>query len=622
MPFLGGRGQASRGYFGGGTTPDAPTSLVSTKGNGQISVAFSAPSFSGGLDITTYQYALSTDSYATWTTRATGTTDSPLVITGLSNGTSYGVKLRAVNALGSGTASDAATAVTPSTVPNAPTSLSSTAGNTQLVISFTPPSDNGGLAITNYEYALSTNSGSSYGAFTALSPADGLTPVTITGLTNGTAYYVKLRAVNGNGSGTESTAVTTNTTPSTVPNAPTNVQGTANGETSSTVSWTAPANTGNPRPDGGSAINGYKVEYALSPYSSYTVFNADTGNANTSIPVTGLTNGGSYKFRVTAKNVNGFGDASTPSGVVVTNIVPAAPTIGTMTRSGTTSTVDSLAWTAPAANGGSAITGYVYQTTTNDGSTFTTAVATGSTSTTKTFDPGYTNVTTKVRVAAVNSLGTPGPYSAVSTVGYGGWTSTGVAIPKTDCPLPTCSTCPEPSCAACNNAPDCSGGCPCDCGTASRTASSGTRGASTLGTRGASTRGTASKTCYKWTRGDQETSASYNQDSTVACDAAFSECTAGTCGSCSAGTCGTCSDGSCSACSACSGTRTTVSTDGTYNGQAYYVFYNAYGTQYMILSGGNGNCGYCTQQAWTITLCLGTYTITDAGCQPVGPPKC
>ena len=40
MPFLGGRGQASRGYFGGGTTPGAPTSLVSTKGNGQISVAF------------------------------------------------------------------------------------------------------------------------------------------------------------------------------------------------------------------------------------------------------------------------------------------------------------------------------------------------------------------------------------------------------------------------------------------------------------------------------------------------------------------------------------------------------------------------------------------------------
>jgi hypothetical protein len=30
MPFLGGRGQSARGYFGGGKTPDAPTSLSAT----------------------------------------------------------------------------------------------------------------------------------------------------------------------------------------------------------------------------------------------------------------------------------------------------------------------------------------------------------------------------------------------------------------------------------------------------------------------------------------------------------------------------------------------------------------------------------------------------------------
>jgi hypothetical protein len=416
MPFLGGRGQASRGYFGAATTPGAPTSIVSTKGNGEISVAFTAPSFDGGLPITTYQYALSTDSYATFTTRSTGTTASPLVITGLTNGTSYGVKIRAVNSLGAGVASDAATAVIPSTVPDAPTSVS----------------------------------------------------------------------------------------------------GTANGVTSSTVTWTAPANTG------GAAITGYKVEYAASPYSSYTVFNANTGTTSTSISVTGLINGTSYKFRVSATNLNGFG-ATAESGVVVTNIVPGAPTIGTMTLS-TTNTTDSLAWTAPTANGGSAITGYVYQTTTDSGSTFATAAATGSTSTTKTFDPGYTSTTTKVRVAAVNSLGT-GPYSAISEVGYGGWTSTAVTIDKTDCPLPTCSACTASVCSC--------GACSSGCGTQTCTC--------TAGTRGASTRGTASKTCYKWTRGAQETGASYNQNSTAPCDAAFSTCTAGTCGDCSAETCTSCS---------------------------------------------------------------------------------
>lgn len=141
MPFLGGRGQASRGYFGGGTTPGAPTVGTATPGDGQISLAFTAPTFDGGLTITTYQYALSTDSYATWTTRSTGTTGSPIVITGLTNGTSYSVKIRAVNSLGAGEASGASTATSPfgapivvtspgsdaTTTPTAPTTSSPTA---------------------------------------------------------------------------------------------------------------------------------------------------------------------------------------------------------------------------------------------------------------------------------------------------------------------------------------------------------------------------------------------------------------------------------------------------------------------------------------------------------------
>jgi predicted RNA-binding protein with TRAM domain len=461
---------------------------VSTKGNQQISVAFTAPVFDGGLPITTYQYALSTSNYETFITRSTGTTASPLVITGLTNGTSYGVRIRAVNSLGAGAAGVAAAEVIPSTVPNAPT----------------------------------------------------------------------------------------------------NVSGTPNGVTSSTVSWTAPANTGSPRPDGGSAITGYKVEYALSPYSSYTVFSADTGNANTSIPVTGLTNGESYKFRVTAKNINGFGDASVPSGVVVTNIVPGAPTIGTMTLS-TTNTTDSLAWTAPTANGGSAITGYVYQTTTNDGSTFAGALSTGSTAVSKTFDPGYTTTVRKVRVAAVNSLGT-GPYSEISAVGYGGWTSSGVSIAG-PCPAPNC---PCPACPAC----------PCACGTASSTGSTGT-------SSGAA--GTSSKTCYKWTRGAQETGASYNQNSTDACSSTFSTCTAaGACSSCTPDTCG---------CGACSGifvaqspgyictyaTGVEGATSGYYIENVLgsgYIYYSDSGCQNSVYYGGSELKGtndmrYCSvSQTW------------------------
>ena len=70
MPFLGGRASASRGFFGGGSTPTEPTNLSSIEGNQQLTISFDAPSFNGGLNISNYEYALSTNSgssYGAWT---------------------------------------------------------------------------------------------------------------------------------------------------------------------------------------------------------------------------------------------------------------------------------------------------------------------------------------------------------------------------------------------------------------------------------------------------------------------------------------------------------------------------------------------------------------------------
>ena len=88
----------------------------------------------------------------------------------------------------------------PATTPHAPTDLVATAGDGQVSIAFTAPSNGGGPAISDYEYELD-DSGTWISASTATSP------VVITGLTNGTAYYIKLRAVNSEGDGAESAAV-------------------------------------------------------------------------------------------------------------------------------------------------------------------------------------------------------------------------------------------------------------------------------------------------------------------------------------------------------------------------------------------------------------------------------
>ena len=87
----------------------------------------------------------------------------------------------------------------------APINLSASSGTpTSLTVSFTQPA--GGGPITNYEY--STNAGSTW---TALSPADTTSPVTISGLTANTSYTVYLRAVGSAGKGTQSLGTTVST---------------------------------------------------------------------------------------------------------------------------------------------------------------------------------------------------------------------------------------------------------------------------------------------------------------------------------------------------------------------------------------------------------------------------
>jgi len=196
--------------------PEPPTSLSATALSGtSVSVAFTAGADNGSV-LANYKYALSTNggsSYGAFTALDPADATSPITISGLTMGTTYHVKLKAVNGMGDSVESSATSVATLST-PDAPTNLSASAGATIVTISFTAGA-NGGSAITNYQYALSTNGGSTYGSFTALNPADATSPITITGLTAATAYYAKLKAVNNDGAGAESSAVSFTTLAST-----------------------------------------------------------------------------------------------------------------------------------------------------------------------------------------------------------------------------------------------------------------------------------------------------------------------------------------------------------------------------------------------------------------------
>ena len=95
------------------TTASAPTSIVATPGNSQVSLAFTAGS-NGGSALTDYVIEYSSNSGSSWSTFShTATTTSPVVITGLTNYTSYIFRLIPINGNGNGATSSSSPAVTP-----------------------------------------------------------------------------------------------------------------------------------------------------------------------------------------------------------------------------------------------------------------------------------------------------------------------------------------------------------------------------------------------------------------------------------------------------------------------------------------------------------------------------
>jgi hypothetical protein len=272
----------------------------------------------GGTNITTVQFQYSTSSTfasgnSAWFTASTnatiasGATDTLCTYnaTGLSNGVTYYVQFKATNSVG--IATSGITSFTTLSVPKtAPTSLSAAPSTTSVAISFTAPTDVGTSAITNYEYSFNNSS------WTALSPADAVSPVTIGSLSPYVAYSIYLRAVNSVGPGPASTAVTFTTlsAPSATINAVTNFT-----ESIATLNATISAN--------GTSTEVYFQYNTTNTFNSpgdYTQVYAGTvttqsaaKSAYPTLPKNTALNGNGYLFyvRVVAVNANG----TTTSGV-------------------------------------------------------------------------------------------------------------------------------------------------------------------------------------------------------------------------------------------------------------------------------------------------------------------
>ncbi|TXH30602.1 MAG: hypothetical protein E6Q91_04800 [Actinobacteria bacterium] len=187
------------------TVPGAPTGLTGTPGNGEVTLAWTAPD-NGGSPITGYRIDSRTGD-GPWASTTTGT-DTTHTATGLTNGTAYQFRIAAINAAGAGPDSAIAGPYVPRTVPGAPTGLTGTPGNGEVQLTWTAP-DNGGSPITGYRIDTRTGDGPWTSTTT---DTDTDTTHTATGLTNGTAYQFRVAAINAAGTGPDS-AVTGPLTP-------------------------------------------------------------------------------------------------------------------------------------------------------------------------------------------------------------------------------------------------------------------------------------------------------------------------------------------------------------------------------------------------------------------------
>jgi len=280
------------------------------------------------------------------------------------------------------------------TLPSAPQNLQAVGGNGQVTLTWDPPSDDGGAPILLYTIYRGNSSGGE--SFLITVPLV-TTYIDLT-VSNGVTYYYQVSATNAVGEGPLSNeASATPNPPATVPGAPQGLGATA-GDATIALVWSPPGS------DGGSPITNYKIYRGNS--SGGESFFTEIGNILAYLD-TGLTNGHTYYYKVSAVNAVGDGPLSNEA-----SATPTAPA----TKPGAPRNLQAtpgdgqvtLNWQPPSNDGGSPILLYtIYRGNSSGGESFLITVPLVLSYS----DGGLTNgVTYYYKVSAVNNEG-EGPKS-------------------------------------------------------------------------------------------------------------------------------------------------------------------------------------------------------------------
>ena len=236
-------------------------------------------------------------------------------------------------------------------VPQGPAKFSNVLAD-RLKLSWNPPSEDGGSAITNYVVEKRETSRPTWAI---VSGSIQITELNVLKLIANHEYEFRISAENRYGIGspliTNSVVAKNPFSAPESPDPPTITNPTSN---SMTVSWKAPA-------DGGKPISGYYLEKRETKVVQWSKVNRQPVS-DRSIKISNLSEGVEYEFRVTAENVAGLGAPSSPSQPATAEnprYPPGPPAFPKVTDS-SRSSID-LAWGKPAYDGDSPITGYIVE---------------------------------------------------------------------------------------------------------------------------------------------------------------------------------------------------------------------------------------------------------------------
>jgi hypothetical protein len=194
---------ATRNFTTGTTVPGIPTGVDAVASGTSITVTWDAPTDNGGSALTGYRVQRATNAGFTTGVVAVDVSATPrsYQVTGLAHGTQYWFRVLAKNSTGDSSFSTSDSATTGITTPSAPAQpTASNIGPTTATVTWSASGiDNGGSALTGYEVQRATNA--SFTGATQTGVGAGTLSINYSGLTPGTDYWVRVRAVNAAGSG-------------------------------------------------------------------------------------------------------------------------------------------------------------------------------------------------------------------------------------------------------------------------------------------------------------------------------------------------------------------------------------------------------------------------------------